>query len=176
MMDKTEIETVLEPLTEEPKPKAKERNPRYRGLRPNLKGRPKGAKESREARKEKQDRKIIELRANNVPMPAIAAAVGLSTKTVFNRLKQFDILLKGLDRLDDFERNRGSILAAAQYKTLKSMMDDEKIAKASFNNLAYGFTQLHMAERLERGKSTTNNAVMQFTTPAKIDDYQDPDT
>lgn len=135
-------------------------------------GRPKGSKESREAKTDRQNRKILELRAKNVPVPAIAATVGVSEKTVWNRLKQFESLLESLDSLEEFENNRGAILSAAGFRTLKFMMKEEKLDKASANNLAYVFQQLFNAERLERGKSTSNVSVAQFTK-VDTDDLKD---
>ena len=62
-------------------------------------GRPKGKKDSREATRNKQDRKILDLYSKNTPIPAIAATVGCSVGTVWNRLDRFKIMLKHLNKL-----------------------------------------------------------------------------
>ena len=46
---------------------------------------------------------------------------------------------------------------------VQAMMDPESIAKASLNNRAYAFTQVHNARRLEEGKSTSNVSYADFT-------------
>lgn len=126
-------------------------------------GRPVGSKESREAKKEKQNRKIIELAQNNVPVRAIAQAVGMSKQSVQMRLTDFRKMLKTLERMPDWESRKADFFSAAQWQTLKYMMKPDKMEKASFNNLAYGLTQLHQATRLERQQTTANvGAVVKF--------------
>lgn len=128
-------------------------------------GRPKGAKESREARENRQNRKILELRAKNVPVPAIATAVGLAPRTVDIRLSKMQVLLQQIDKLKDWERDKADYLSAAQHVLLKSMMQQDKLDKASVNNLAYAFQQVHTATRLERNQATANTqTVVRYTT------------
>lgn len=117
-------------------------------------GRPKGSKESREARENRQNRTILDLRAKNVPVPAIATAVKLAPRTVDLRLKKMQTILQQVDKLSDWERDKADYLSAAQHTLLKSMMQEDKLDKASVNNLAYAFTQIHQATRMERGQAT----------------------
>ena len=43
---------------------------------------------------------------------------------------------------------------------MASLLDPERLAKASLNNVAYAFTQIHQAGRLEQGKTTENIGVL----------------
>lgn len=43
---------------------------------------------------------------------------------------------------------------------IASLADPEKLAKASLNNVAYAFQQVHTARRLEEGKSTENKSII----------------
>ena len=43
-----------------------------------------------------------------------------------------------------------------ELKMLENLADDGRLKKASVNNLAYAFQNLHNARRLESGQSTAN--------------------
>jgi hypothetical protein len=51
------------------------------------------------------------------------------------------------------------LLETGELEVLSQMVKKETIEKASGNNLAYMFTQVHQARRLEAGESTTNIAL-----------------
>lgn len=128
-------------------------------------GRPKGSKEGRLAREKRIDRTVLELRAKKVPVPAIAASVGLSTRAVELRISKLRNYLQSVDKLEAWEANKANLLSAAQHELLKSMMREDKLDKASVNNLAYAFQQIHTATRLERNQATANTStVVRFTT------------
>lgn len=51
-------------------------------------------------------------------------------------------------------------MSAAEEQLIASLLDPDKIAKASLNNVAYAFQQIHTARRLEEGKSTENKSII----------------
>ena len=53
----------------------------------------------------------------------------------------------------------GELLSAAEFELLRKLVDAGKIEKASLNNMAYAFSQIHTARRLEDGKTTSNVGV-----------------
>lgn len=138
----------------------------------NIGGRPKGSKDSPNAKRQRVNRKVFELAAKNVPIPAIAKTVGLSTTSIKTRLRDLREALESVDKLEDWEMNKADYFSAAQHTLLKSMLSQDKLDKASVNNLAYALTQVHTAGRLERGQSTANVAtqVTRFTRHADVDD------
>lgn len=134
-------------------------------------GRPKGSKEGRESKSRRIDRTVLELRAKNVPVPAIAASVGLSVPAVEVRISKLRNILQSMDKLDDWEKQKANLLSAAQHELLKSMLREDKLEKASVNNLAYALTQVHTATRLERNQATANTqTVVRYTTLPDLPD------
>jgi len=53
-----------------------------------------------------------------------------------------------------FAQNQVSILQGTERVLIGNILDPEKLKKASVNNLAYAFQQVHNARRLEAGMST----------------------
>lgn len=107
----------------------------------------------------KQEAEIIQLVAKDISIQDTAVIVGCSKHAVENVLRDYDLLLRELGTIKDYRAGRKDILTAAESLLIKSIGDTEKIAKASLNNVAYAFTQVHTARRLEEGRSTSNNAV-----------------
>jgi len=65
--------------------------------------------------------------------------------------------------IEQYQNSRANLLTSAELQMVQAMMDPESIAKASLNNRAYAFTQVHNARRLEEGKSTSNVSYADFT-------------
>jgi hypothetical protein len=94
----------------------------------------------------------LDLRLNhNLPYSKIAALQGVSPQAIHKRIKA----LLPDNSVQDYVQQRANILAAKQINILESV-DDKRLADATLNNLAFAFTQLYNAERLERGLSTEN--------------------
>ena len=57
-------------------------------------------------------------------------------------------------------------------RNVASLTDPETLKKASLNNRAYAFTQVHQARRLEEGKSTENvNVLSKMIGQANADPF-----
>jgi predicted DNA-binding protein YlxM (UPF0122 family) len=63
------------------------------------------------------------------------------------------------EKLAAYRANKIALLEASEFEVLSSLVKSDKLEKASGNNLAYMFTQVHQARRLEAGESTTNIAL-----------------
>lgn len=128
-------------------------------------GRPKGSKHSPKAIEQRKLAQMLSLAAKNVPAAQIARCIDMNERTVQHRLKKFDKLFKELKNVKDYENVRADLLSATELKMLKSLMSEDKIAKASLNNVAYAFQQVFNANRLTRGQSTANvDTKTQFTS------------
>lgn len=64
--------------------------------------------------------------------------------------------LGGAQDVESYENARIQLLASVEEKLLATLLDEEKLQKASLNNVGYAFTQIHQALRLEKNQSTNN--------------------
>jgi predicted DNA-binding protein YlxM (UPF0122 family) len=105
-------------------------------------------------------KKAIELRyKNQLTMPEIAEIFGVTKQAVHQQLSKVDKLIKGDMHLEAFRQNRINILEGAEFELISDLLDQERRQKASLNNVAYAFNQVHNARRLESGQSTANIGV-----------------
>lgn len=128
--------------------------------REKITGRPKGSKSGQQAIERRKVSRIIELKLRNVANRDIALAEQVSTGTVHNVLNDFKNVFTEIPNLPKFKEVKADLLDAALLMLLKSMMTQDKLEKASVNNLAYAAQQMYTMARLERGQSTSNNAVV----------------
>lgn len=135
-------------------------------------GRPKGSKHSEKTIHRKKVSRIVELHLKNVSNRDIASTEQISHQTVQNVLNDFKPFFKEIPNLDKFKTVKADILDAALLMLLKSMMDQDKIEKASVNNLAYAAQQVFSMSRLERGQSTSNTqtVTVSFTGRSSFSD------
>jgi len=119
-------------------------------------GRPKGSKHSPKVARGKTTTKILEYRLAGLSTPAISRAAGVSRSTVSETLKKFEPVFKKLRQVAEYQDVRKELLSATELQMLESMQDKDKLEKASINNLAYAFTQVFSARRLEANQSTAN--------------------
>ena len=109
----------------------------------------------------------------------IAALTGIPKPTVYDRLRWFEALIGDPDELKAYESSRGQILSAVEKKLVTDMANEERRAKASLNNTAYAFGQIHSARRLEEGKSTSNLSIhaslIEVACAGKVEDAQGDD-
>jgi hypothetical protein len=96
----------------------------------------------KQAVKPAQLSQALHLAALKRPVQEIARAVKLPPSTTCRLLKRYG--------------SWSQLLTAGELKLFKSMMEQEKLDKASVNNLAYAMRQLYDMGRLERGQSTSN--------------------
>lgn len=93
----------------------------------------------------------------------IADRFGCNKSTVHIAIKRFENIMKEPEEIEAYRQCKSELLDAAEMTILEKIVDTETIAKASLNNAAYAFAQLHNAGRLERGKSTQNVDMRQLT-------------
>lgn len=86
-----------------------------------------------------------------VTYPSVAAA-----------LRRYAPLLEQLQPgcLEAYRQQRTNLFTAVERELMTSLTDPAKMAKASLNNVAYAFQQVHTARRLEENRSTNNTAVL----------------
>ena len=94
---------------------------------------------------------------NKLTYSEIADKMGCCKQTVHAAIKRFEQIIGNQpEELDAYRQRKAELLEAAELQLLEKITDPETIQKASLNNAAYTFAQLHNAGRLERGKSTSN--------------------
>jgi len=108
-----------------------------------------------EQRRPYDTKNCLELKLQGWTYLEIGKYYGVTKEAIFQRLKAFRDLIDQ-DGLAAVDRNRVELLKAAEWKMLTQAVKKDKLEKASVNNLAYAFTQLHQARRLEAGQSTGN--------------------
>lgn len=93
---------------------------------------------------------------NHLSYQEIADQLGEPKSSAYKALAQLVALTHDHERMAQYEEIRPALLSAAEERLLASLVDEETIEKASLNNRAYAFQQLHNARRLEAGKSNLN--------------------
>ena len=118
----------------------------------------KDLKVKRHSPKRKMDlNKALILRSKGMSYTDIAHKVGVSNHSVVSKgIKNFLASLPSNEQLKELERLKIPILKATMSKMVVGLNDQDKMKAASLNNVAYAFTQVHTALRLEEGKSTSN--------------------
>lgn len=112
--------------------------------------------------------RAVAMLARNRTYEEVAESFGLAKSTVFEKMAPFRSLIDK-DRVAMYEANRTAILSAVEMETVCLLTDSEKRAKASLNNVAYTFTQIHQARRLEAGQSTANLALHELVERVEHD-------
>ncbi|RMG00473.1 MAG: hypothetical protein D6726_11205 [Nitrospirae bacterium] len=100
---------------------------------------------------------LIDYRAQGLSYAEIAKLVNRRKQTIHERLKPYDEHILGLKK---YKSKRADILAVYQQKILKHLTD-EKLKKTPAAQLITMFAILYDKERLERGQSTSNVAVLE---------------
>lgn len=92
----------------------------------------------------------------------IATRMKVTESSVAQALFKYQHLLNGLQHgeLNAYRKNRTELFTITERELMGSLLDPDKIAKASLNNVAYAFQQVHTARRLEEGKSTENKSII----------------
>lgn len=108
-------------------------------------------------RKDVKTSDIISLRLRGMSLAAIGKMYSMTPEAIAYRIKG---CLKAL--LDEsstaYVENKSAILSATEKKILDELTDRKKIKKANLSSLAYAFSQIYGANRLEQGLSTQNIA------------------
>ena len=97
---------------------------------------------------------------HNLTYQQIADATGQPKSSIHRSLTELCDLIADPERLKHYEEVRPQLFGAVEERLMASLVDGEKIEKASLNNVAYAFKQIHEARRLETGQSTNNISVL----------------
>jgi len=136
-------------------------------------GRPRGRKTGKKIRRAQAQAKILEYRALGLPVGDIAKVADLSVSRVKQILKQFEPTFAKLKEIEGYRDVRQELLTATELQLLESVNDPEKLAAATLRDSAYAFDVLYKTGRLERGQSTSNNAVQQIAVRSSAPDFTD---
>ncbi len=105
-------------------------------------------------------RKLFKLRyQNQLSLDQISKLVQVPKSTLNDWFKPIDKLIKNPEALTIYDNNKAGFLKAIEFELLNDLTDADRRKKASLNNVAYAFQQIHVARRLEEGLSTGNLAV-----------------
>lgn len=105
--------------------------------------------------------KAYQLRVvNKLTYSQIGAIFGVSESAASQCLRKVEAIIGDPEVLQAQESVKTQLYQAAEHKLLASLLEPVKLEKASLNNVAYALTQVHMARRLEEGKSTENVNVL----------------
>lgn len=88
----------------------------------------------------------------------VARASKVSEGTVKRIKQKYAKLFKELKNVDEYKNIKSDLLSAAELTLLKSLMTPGKLRKAPLNQVAFAFKEINVANRLERGLSTSNSA------------------
>ena len=121
-------------------------------------GRPKGSKTSSKRLTIRKVNKILGLHLSGAPHKDICQITDSSSTSVTAILNSFQDAFKHIKDLGPYRNVRNDLLDATELLALKSLNDGEKIAAASWRDLAQGFEKIAKINRLYQGKSTENTA------------------
>ncbi|NIT59309.1 MAG: hypothetical protein GWN00_24725, partial [Aliifodinibius sp.] len=96
---------------------------------------------------------------NQLSLDQISKLVQVPKSTLNDWFKPIDKLIKNPEALTIYDNNKAGFLKAIEFELLNDLTDADRRKKASLNNVAYAFQQIHVARRLEEGLSTGNLAV-----------------
>ena len=104
---------------------------------------------------------VIKLKdVNNLSYNQIGKQLGYSGPYIHKAYNKFKDLVQDTDTSNNFSDNRVRILSSIEMNMLQDMVNVDKREKASLNNVAYAFNQIHTARRLEEGKGTAGGVTV----------------
>ena len=104
---------------------------------------------------------VIKLRdVQELSFPEIGKIVGYDQGYINRMYHQFKGMVKDADTTNTFTHNRTNILTSMELDLLQNMSKPDKLEKASLNNIAYTYNQIHTARRLEEGKGTAGGVTV----------------
>lgn len=90
----------------------------------------------------------------------IATLHGVSPQAVHQACQSLESLIPDPEEAKAYEGVRADLLNAVEQRLVSSLLEPARLEKASLNNVAYTFSQIHTARRLETGQSTSNLSVL----------------
>ena len=94
----------------------------------------------------------------------IAVKYDSTRQSVYEKLHKALQYLPEVEDVGYYEKNRPGLLNIVEAQLVGDLLDTDKRTKASLNNTAYAFQQIHNARRIESGLSTENISII-----AKLD-------
>jgi len=106
--------------------------------------------------------RALKLRLQGNTLEEIGAVFGVTRAAVHDSLQRFAKFTDGLStgQLTAYSENRAELFNRVEAHLTESLLDADAMAKASLNNRAYAFKQIHEARRLEMGQSTDNVSLL----------------
>jgi predicted DNA-binding protein YlxM (UPF0122 family) len=105
--------------------------------------------------------KALKLRLQGNTLEEIGKVFGVTRSAVHDSLQKFEAFT-GFAKpgvLTAYSEHRAELFNVVEAHLTASLLDGDALAKASLNNRAYAFKQIHEARRLEMGQSTSNQAL-----------------
>lgn len=136
------------------------------------KGRPKGTTRKVKDLTNSETKKVISQMVAGVPIPVVAASVGISEGAVKQIREQFRDVFNTLGEVENYRKVKSDLFDAVELKALKSLMDQDKHDRATLNQVAYSLSVLHNAGRLEKNLSTANintSSYLRFELTEKVE-------
>jgi len=101
---------------------------------------------------------LVQMKMQGMSYEAIGDYYGLTKQAIHEKLQG---IWEKLDpeKLQAYQVNKIRLFEATEQEILSWLVKKDKFEKASLNNIAYAFTQVHQARRLEAGESTSNVAL-----------------
>jgi hypothetical protein len=97
--------------------------------------------------------KLIELReVNGLPFEKIGKILNYDHTYLWRQYEKFKDVIQPSEITKSYSNNRIKILNSLELNMLHDLANEGKREKASLNNVAYAFNQIHTARRLEEGK------------------------
>lgn len=105
--------------------------------------------------------KALKLRLQGNTFEEIGLIFGCTGSAVHQALTKFEPFLNGIGpgELTAYSEHRAELFNVVEAHLTASLLDPDALSKASLNNRAYAFKQIHEARRLETGQSTSNQAL-----------------
>lgn len=101
---------------------------------------------------------------NHLSLAEIAEYYGVPRSTVHDRFKRL-IKVVGDTKLNQaYDECRAEILTGTERILIENLLDSDKLKAASLNNTAYSLKVINDCLRLERGQSTSNQAIAHGVT------------
>jgi len=93
----------------------------------------------------------------------IAEYFGVSKQAINQALKPYKELIKDPDKVKAYRENRSIIFDGLESQLVSLALDRGKHKKATLGNVLYGLDKVYNINRLEKGLSTQNVAVLDLT-------------
>jgi hypothetical protein len=93
---------------------------------------------------------------NKLSYTEIGKKLGCSRAYISKSLKPFKKFLANPEALSAYENEKGKLLQGAEMVLLSNIVDNDKIKKASINNIAYAFNTISQQGHIARGEATAN--------------------